>query len=110
MPGRQDAILDRDRADLLRDPFRELTSALTEGNFEIYVISRDGRNLRYLTANPATDEAPTWSPDSGRIAFVSNRGSGNEPLSAIYLMDATGENVSPLTDGNAESQSPVWRP
>ncbi len=103
-------VSDRERDDLLRDPFRELTSALAGGNFEIYVISRDGRNLRYLTANPATDEAPTWSPDSGRIAFVSNRGSGNEPFSAIYLMDATGENVSPLTDSSAESQSPVWRP
>lgn len=103
-------VSDRARSDLLRDPFRELTSALTGGNFEIYVISRDGRNLRYLTANPATDEAPTWSPGSDRIAFVSNRGSGNELFSSIYLMDANGENVSPLTDGNVESQSPVWRP
>jgi TolB protein len=103
-------VSDRERSDVLRDPFRELTSALSEGNFEIYVISRDGRNLRYLTANPADDEAPTWSPDSARLAFVSNRGSGNEPFSSIYMMDATGENVSPLTDSNAESQSPVWRP
>ncbi len=103
-------VSNRSPSDLLRDPLRELNSALTEGNFEIYVISRDGRNLRYLTANPATDEAPTWSPDSNRIAFVSNRGSGREPMSMIYLMDATGENVSPLTDGDAESQSPVWRP
>jgi TolB protein len=103
-------VSNRTRSDLLRDPTRALTTSLSEGNFEIYVISRDGRSLRYLTANPANDEAPTWSPDSNRIAFVSNRGSGREPLSAIYLMDATGENVSPLTDGDAESQSPVWRP
>jgi TolB protein len=103
-------VSDRARSELLRDPTRELTSSLSNGNFEIYVISRDGRNLRYLTANPANDEAPTWSPDSNRIAFVSNRGSGREPLSAIYLMDATGENVSALTDSDVESQSPVWRP
>jgi TolB protein len=103
-------VSNRTRSDLLRDPTRALNSGLTEGNFEIYVISRDGRNLRYLTANPATDEAPTWSPDSNRLAFVSNRGSGREPLTAIYIMDATGENVQPLTDGDAESDSPVWRP
>ncbi len=103
-------VSNRSRSDLLRNPSRALTTSLIEGNFEIYVISRDGRNLRYLTSNPANDEAPTWSPDSNRIAFVSNRGSGREPLSAIYLMDATGENVTPLTDNDAESQSPVWRP
>jgi Tol biopolymer transport system component len=103
-------VSNRTRSEVLRDPTAALNSGLSGGNFEIYVISRDGRNLRYLTANPANDESPTWSPDSNQIAFVSNRGSGREPLQGIYLMDANGNNVLPLTDDSVQSQSPVWRP
>ena len=44
-----------------------------DGNWEIYVMDADGRNQRRLTNNPASDHAPSWSPDGQRIAFMSQR-------------------------------------
>ncbi len=39
------------------------------GNSNIYVMDRDGTNLRRLTENPGEDYAPTWSPDSRNIVY-----------------------------------------
>ncbi len=40
---------------------------------EIYVVNRDGSNVRRLTNNPAIDTTPTWSPSGTQIAFTSER-------------------------------------
>ena len=44
-----------------------------DGNAEIYVINRDGSNVRRLTNHPAIDTTPTWSPTGTQIAFTSDR-------------------------------------
>ncbi len=44
-----------------------------DGNTEIYVMNRDGSNVRRLTNNPANDDRPTWSPSGTQIAFTSDR-------------------------------------
>ena len=44
-----------------------------DGNWEIYAIGSDGRNLQRLTDDPGNDGLPTWSPDGKLLAFVTNR-------------------------------------
>jgi len=44
-----------------------------DGNPEIYVMNRDGSNLRRMTNNPSIDVTPTWSPNGNQIAWVSDR-------------------------------------
>jgi len=82
-----------------------------DGNSEIYAVNADGTDPVRLTTNTAADEGPAWSPDGKRIAFVSNRDSGGEPLggSNIYTMDADGSNVVRLTFGSFNS-GPSWSP
>ncbi len=40
-------------------------------NHEIFVVNPDGSNLVRLTNQDGFDNAPVWSPDGSKIAFVS---------------------------------------
>ena len=46
-----------------------------DGNPEIYVMNRDGSNVRRLTNHPAGDVTPTWSPtgSADRVHVGSHR-------------------------------------
>lgn len=57
-----------------------------DGNWEVYRLGSDGRNLARLTRDPAADGLPVWSPDGRAIAFVSNRGGAW----SIWAMNADG--------------------
>src|SRR5688572_845446 len=41
--------------------------------WEIYVMNADGSGQTRLTNNAASDIEPSWSPDSTKIAFSSDR-------------------------------------
>ena len=60
-----------------------------------------------LTASPASDFDPKWSPNGTRIAFVSDR---DDSRGEIYLMDPDGSNVTRVTDNEAWEIRPVWSP
>jgi TolB protein len=77
------------------------------GNFDIYVMNRDGSNVRRLTTNPAADVSPTWSPSGTQIAFTSDRLGTGSP--EVFIMDADGLNQRQLThEGYADR--PTWSP
>lgn len=48
----------------------------------------------------------SWSPDGQQLAFVANRGSGND----IYLIDVTGGEPVALTSDGANDRFPSWSP
>ena len=55
-------------------------------------------------ALPEDDDDPSWSPDSKRIAFVSDRDGNNE----IYMMDANGGNQRNITKNPYDDAAPEW--
>jgi TolB protein len=57
-----------------------------DGNPEIYVMNRDGSNVRRLTNHPGNDATPTWSPAGNQVAFTSDRAGTPQ----IYVVDADG--------------------
>jgi TolB protein len=95
-----------------------------ETSYEIFVINADGSGMKQLTdsttwgTGSSTAEekmgwnsAPTWSPDSSRILFASNR--DNASISPIlYIMNADGTDQKKFglffdVDGTAPNWSPV---
>lgn len=77
-----------------------------QSDTEIVLSERDGSWKRQLTNNAAQESDPSWSPDSSKIAFLSNRSGGTQ----IYKMDTDRTNVVELTNGAGGASSPVWSP
>jgi dipeptidyl aminopeptidase/acylaminoacyl peptidase len=46
------------------------------GNWDLYLVNSNGRNVRRLTDDPSVDGLPAWSPDGEWLAFLSNRDNG----------------------------------
>jgi Tol biopolymer transport system component len=77
-----------------------------DGQFEIYRVDPDGRNLVRLTNNSADDTEPVWSFDGAKIAFTSTRDGNRE----IYVMNADGSGQINVTNNDADDQYSTWSP
>ena len=67
-------------------------------------VGSEGSNAKQLTQHAADEYCPTWRPDGGAIAFISDRnGEG------VYVMDADGSNARLIAaiDTRRASQ-PAW--
>lgn len=76
------------------------------GASDIFAVRPDGGRLRRLTSSHAIEVSPTWSPDGGQLAFVSDRSGAPQ----IYLMSAEGGDERRLTFNGAYNTHPVWSP
>ena len=93
---------------LLRLPVDVLDSRLAfvsdrDGNSEIYLMDENGE-VRQLTHNVASDNAPSWSPDKTRIAFASNRDRDWE----IYWVNVGRTGLTRVTHNPASDTEPAW--
>ncbi len=87
------------------------------GLSDLFVVSRDGSNLRRLTEDKYADLHPVWSPDGRSIAFATDRGGitnfrtlaiGNTRI-ALYDVD-TGSIELLEPEDRSKSASPQWAP
>ncbi|MDH5243577.1 MAG: hypothetical protein OEX05_06555, partial [Chloroflexota bacterium] len=66
-----------------------------------------------LTEGAVSDDAPTWSPDGSRIAFVANRRRDPDLAfrPAIHVVDVDSRQVTAITAGSrSEFGTPAWLP
>ena len=73
---------------------------------EIYVMSADGSAQTRLTFNRSFDGNISWSPDSSKLTFTSDRDGNRE----IYVMNADGGGLTRLTDNDRSDILPAWSP
>jgi Tol biopolymer transport system component len=77
---------------------------------DIWTVDPDGHRLTDLTKAQKTkgnDDDPQWSPDSTRIAFVSDRDGGGGD---IWAMNADGTGTRNLTHTPGDDLNPRWSP
>jgi len=96
----------------------EVLNAAGDKDLEIFVMNSDGSGVQQLTVSPpqadgrvAWNSVPTWSPDSAKILFASNReGDGVTPT--LYSMNSDGSDQKKFglivaVDGSEPDWSPV---
>ncbi|MDX2178264.1 MAG: S9 family peptidase [Bryobacteraceae bacterium] len=72
----------------------------------IWLVDRDGARLRQLTNGNWRDSAPVWSPDSKRIAFLSDR----DGTTQLYTMWMDTREVAQLTHLERAPSNAKWSP
>jgi Tol biopolymer transport system component len=81
-----------------------------ETSLDIWVIKPDGSGARDLTeAEESDDTDPTFSPDSRKIAFVSDRGN-EDGNTFVWVMNADGSGAHKLGGGGIFQSAPAWSP
>lgn len=81
------------------DGLRILFESDRDGNWEIYLMNRDGSELSRLTDNEAEDRRPSWHPSGHTILFESDR-SGNFELFTLDLFTKAEEKITGLPEGH----------
>ena len=82
----------------------------TAGNYDLWMQTIDGEELVQLTDSIFADLEPQFSPDGGKLLFVSNRAfSGEVTKSSLYMMDLKSYKITRLTNAErAVDGGPAW--
>jgi dipeptidyl aminopeptidase/acylaminoacyl peptidase len=74
-------------------------------NTDLWLITPD-KLTRKLTNGPGQDDAPRWSPDGKRIAFLSDR----DGKTQLWVISPRGGEARKLTDSKTPVREPAWAP
>jgi Tol biopolymer transport system component len=99
-------------------PGKELddySSLLKEGlwrptSLELFVMDRDGSNLRQLTKLGGANFAPSWHPDGKRIIFSSNLHDPKGRNFDLYLINVDGSALERVTYNDTFDGFPMFSP
>lgn len=79
-----------------------------DGNWDIYMMDRDGGNVRNLTNSPAREGIPIHAPGQDKLIFASDQ---DGPMLDIFSIDLDGNNISNITQASDSNELPIaWSP
>jgi acylaminoacyl-peptidase len=86
---------------------RRWSDPMTDRRYSnIWIVKSDGTGHRAITSGKYNENAPVWSPDGKRLAFVSDRGDRTQLW--VRWMD-TGDALA-VTNGSEAPSAPAWSP
>lgn len=75
-------------------------------NSDVWLVSTEAGEPRVLTRSLKRDDQPRWSPDSRRLAFISDR----DGKAQIYVISIDGGEAEKITDSPTAVQGFAWSP
>jgi Tol biopolymer transport system component len=88
---------------------RRIAMEVRDAAFDIWVHDLERGTLARMTADPAQDSRPVWTPDSRRIAFGSMR--ENSKVNNLFWQPADGSGAATRLTTSANAQQPgSWHP
>lgn len=87
--------------------------SFVDGRRELHLMNSRGQAQRRLFFDDSDSDQPTWSPDSLRLAFVSNRrfdGEGDGITYQLYIYDLPTRNVRRISPPGVNAAYPDWKP
>ena len=79
------------------------------GDYDLYVMDIDGKNIKDISQNSIAEAVPTWSPDSKKLAFwvVSEN---LEDALEIFVISSDGSGRRKITQeqDNLQKEMPSW--
>lgn len=95
--------------------YDDYTALLADGlwrptSLEIFVMDRDGGNLRQVTSNGAANFAPFFHPDGKRIIYVSNQHDPDGRDFDLYLINIDGTGQERVTFNGTFDGFPMFSP
>jgi TolB protein len=76
---------------------------LSDGEFDIFMVSPDGSDLTKVTGCPGNNEYATWAADGEHLAFASERGGKTD----LYAIKTDGTHLKRLTN-TGHAKMPDW--
>ncbi len=88
------------------------TTAPRKYNSEIFIMNRDGSEIKNLSKSKYFDGYPEWSPDGSHIVFASNRHGVARFHLQLFVMKADGSEIRQITNNEPDEEDvrPAWSP
>ncbi|HKP51742.1 MAG TPA: hypothetical protein VJ183_03725 [Chloroflexia bacterium] len=80
------------------------------GNFQVYVMDRDGNNKRRISSGQAVAIQPSWSPDGKSITYVGGGKVDMGEPKELYTVGLEGGTPKQITTGGKDISKPTWSP
>ena len=79
-------------------------------SLELFVMDRDGSNLRQVTKLGSANFAPSWHPDGKRLIFASNNQDPKGRDFDLYLINTDGTGLERITFNETFDGFPMFSP